>query len=134
MNNATNQQISIEVNLPNHDAELKNIEGYIEQLKQRHKVGKNDQRMLSLKDYERLQYLTIKTLELLGELSMPAFNVRDELHDKYVLSYKSSPELARKLWLDHYERIHTKYNTLKNRCFKLLDDLEESINKITKKK
>lgn len=129
--NTVKESIKIEVTLPNHDPELDNIENYINQLKHRHKVGKINHKMLSLKDYEKLQDLTIKTLELIGELSMPAFNVRDELYDKYVLAYKSSPQLAKKLWLDHYGKIHARYNTLKNRCYKLLDDIEESIIKVT---
>lgn len=128
--NTIKQSIHIEVTLPNHDPELDNIENYINQLKQRYKLGKSN-RLFTLKDYEKLQDLTIKTLELIGELSMPAFNVRDELYDKYVLAYKSSPQLAKKLWLDHYGKIHTRYNTLKNRCYKLLDDIEESIIKLT---
>lgn len=126
--NSPDQPIIIEVKVPNHDQELENIKNYIAQLKQRYKIlTKRNKRLVTEDEYVKIRELTINTLELVGELSMPAFDIEQELHDKYILAYKSSPELAKKLWLDHYERIHTKYDTLKNRCFKLVEDIDKSI-------
>ena len=129
--NTPDQEIIIEVELPNHDVELENIKNYIDQLKNRYKMG-TTRKKLTITEYERIRDLTLNTLELVGKLSMPAFNIEDELEEKYVMAYRSSPQLAKTLWLDHYERIHRKYNTLKNRCYKILDELESSINKLKK--
>jgi hypothetical protein len=126
------QPIIIDIKLPNHNNELENIKKYITQLKQRYKLL-NKINNLSLDEYSKLRDLTLNTLELLGDLSIPAFDIQDELHDKYILAYKSSPELAKKLFLDHYERIHAKYDTLKNRCFRLIENIDESIDNIKNK-
>lgn len=125
--------IIIEVDLPDHFDELNNIRNYLDQLKDRFKRGKTNKK-LPLVEYEKIQDLLVNTLGLLGKLSTPAFNIEDELEDKYVLAYPSSPKLAKKLWLDHYGRIHRKYNMLKDRCFKMLDEVEKEINKLKKKK
>jgi hypothetical protein len=125
------QPVVIDVELPDHTEEIKNIANYLDQLKNRFRAGKTNKK-LSLNEYEKIQDLLVNTLGLLGKLSTPAFNIEDELEDKYVLAYPSSPQLAKTLWLEHYERIHHKYNTLKNRCFKMLDDVEKEIIQIKK--
>ncbi|MDA3781028.1 MAG: hypothetical protein PF487_12525, partial [Bacteroidales bacterium] len=67
----------------------------------------------------------INILEYVGKLSMPAFAIEDELKEKYKLNFLHAPELGKKLWLDHYGNVHRPYNLLKNRSFKMLEDLDE---------
>ena len=64
-----------------------------------------------------------KTFKKLFE-AVTVFEIEEQMKDMYFKQYKHSPQLARKLWLDHYEKIHHPYNLLKNRCFGLLDKLD----------
>ena len=61
----------------------------------------------------------------MGNLSLPAFACEDIIEKEYFTKYKHAPELAKKLWWDHYERIHRPYTLFKNRLFKMIEDLDE---------
>lgn len=120
--------IAYDFNLPTHANELSKAEEVIEKLKNKIKeitVNKtiNDQLHLTL--FEEI----IRVLDYIGRLSEPFFDIEDKLEELYVLQYPHSPQLAKKLWLDHYETIHHPYNLLKNRCFRMLDELDESFIK-----
>lgn len=67
----------------------------------------------------------IKSLDYVGSLSLPAFNAISDIEFHYTMKYLPYPNLAKKLYLDHYSIIHQPYNILKNRCFRLLDMLDE---------
>jgi len=56
---------------------------------------------------------------------MPAFAIEDDIERLYTLHYAKFPELAKKLCNDHYENIHHPYTLLKNRCFRMLEDLDK---------
>jgi len=111
-------------NLPNHSNELSKAESIIEKHQQAFKVLQN-RNNIEDHEYTRLFEETIRMLDYLGRLSTPAFAIRNELEELYFKKFIHSPELAKKLWLDHYKNIHHPYNLLKNRCFKLLEDLDE---------
>lgn len=118
-------------NLPNHNNQLSVANDVIEKLKI--KLAKLETReSINDKEHELLFEEIIKVLDYVGRLSMSAFTISGELEELYTMRYNHSPELARKLWLDHYENIHHPYNLLKNRCFKLIDELDELYLKLNK--
>ena len=72
----------------------------------------------------------VKQLDFVGQLSVPAFSSLDIMDDMYFKAFKDFPALAKKLWLEHYDKIHRPYTILKNRCHRLMVDLDEAyINK-----
>ena len=117
------QFIQLSVNLPKHQNELSIAENIIEKLKLKFKtiVDDND---ITGNNHKALYEETVRILDYVGRLSMSAFNLETKLEEMYLLKYQHSPQLAKQLWLEHYETIHQPYNKLKNRCFKLLDDLD----------
>lgn len=128
----TKDFIEADLQLPNHANELSKAESEIEGLKYKleiitRKGGMNDE--LHDKLYER----TCRILDYVGQLSIPAFNIEDLLEEMYTIKFKHSPALAKKLWLDHYEHIHHPYNLLKNRCYRMLGELDKEYFRINKK-
>jgi hypothetical protein len=124
---------SINIELPDNTEKLNNIEKYIKTLNSRFKLLVNNNEF-SKKKYEIIHDLIVETLIMLGDLSLPALDVVDELEKKYILAYPNSPKLAKKLWLDHIDKINHRYDLLKNRCYFLIDDLEEEIIRLKIKK
>ncbi len=124
--------IEHDFNLPNHNNQLSIANDNIEKL--RHKFRVLETKMsINDKEHELMFEEIIKVLDYVGRLSMPAFTISEDLERMYTIRYNHSPELARKLWLDHYEDIHHPYNLLKNRCFKLIDELDELYVKLNRK-
>jgi hypothetical protein len=119
------QHISHDFNLPNHNNQLSKADDIIEKLKKRIEIHIT-QKTLDLKNFTPLYEEVVRVLDYVGRLSMPAFAIEDELEEMYTLKFHHSPELGKKLWLDHYETIHHPYTVLKNRCFKLLELLDET--------
>lgn len=126
-----NEFITLDLKLPNHANELSKAEDVIEKIKCRFKKYQ-ETNTITNKEYIALYENTVRVLDYVGRLSIPAFNVEDELEEQYFKKFKHSPELAKKLWLEHFENIHHPYNILKNRCFKLLEDYDELYLKIYK--
>lgn len=110
--------------LPDHTRELSQAESLIEKYKSELKEYRPTI-VQDNKSYSNFHHKIIQVLEYVGNLSLPAFNLSDILETEYFKRYKHSPELARKLWTQHYHQVHKPYNVLKNRCFTLLDRLEE---------
>jgi hypothetical protein len=124
--------ITVDLKLPNYSNELSKANDVIEKLKK--KIDKiTIDKTIDDKLHTDLFEEVIRVLDYVGRLSMPAFAIEDDLERMYIKQYLHSPELAKKLWLDHYEKIHHPYTLLKNRCFKLLDDLDEVYIKVHKK-
>jgi len=120
----TTQFICTEVlDLPVQVNELSKAEDIIEKLKSKFETVKLNKNITD-ESHTRLYEETIRVLDYVGRLSMPCFAVEDQLEEMYLIKFKRTPELAKKLWLDHYEVIHHPYTLLKNRCFRLLDDLD----------
>ncbi len=127
-----NEFIETNFNLPKHDNQLSNADDVIAKL--RLKLARVIVReSINDREHELLFEEIIKVLDYVGRLSMPSFEIAEELERMYTMRYNHSPELARKLWLDHYEQIHHPYNILKNRCFKLIDELDEFYLRVNKK-
>jgi hypothetical protein len=123
--------ITHDFKLPNHANELSKAEDVIEKIKCRFK-SYQEAKSISNKQYLTLYEETIRVLDYVGQLSLSAFNIENEIEELYFKQFKHSPELAKKLWLEHYEKIHHPYDILKNRCFKLLDEYDELYFKLNK--
>lgn len=112
------------IQIPNHCNELEKATEFINNLKYEFRQRERREE-ISKKDYVHLYQETIRVLYYVGDLSQSAFNCEDRLEEKYLIMYAHSPELAKKLFWDRYHEIHKPYNLLKNRCFTLLDQLED---------
>lgn len=116
--------IKHDFNLPNHENELSKAGDVIEKLKaklSKHKTTRNinDKQFVSF--YEE----TIRALDYVGRLSMSVFAIEEEVEAMYTKQHIHAPVLAKTLWLERYEELHHPYTLLKNRCFKILDELDE---------
>lgn len=119
----SNKLIKHDFNLPCHGNELSDAENNILKTKFRlDEIKKN--KTIDDNTYHTMFKHIVRVLDYVGGLSMPAFAVQNELEEMYKMKFLNSPELARKLWLDHYGEIHKPYNILKNRCYRLLDVLD----------
>jgi hypothetical protein len=123
------QHIVHDFKLPNYSNELSKAEDLISKFKYKIQeliVNENITDTIHDHFYNEI----IRVLDYVGRLSTPAFDIQDELERMYTLKFKHSPELAKRLWLEHYETIHHPYNLLKNRCFRMLDDLDKCYENI----
>ena len=107
-----------------NEDELSKATDFIEKLKFELKSIISERKPINDIEFVLMYNQIIRGLEYVGNLSLPAFAVRDKIEETYELKYRHAPELAKKLWYDHYEKIHHPYNILKNRCYRLLDDLD----------
>jgi len=120
----TEQFLGVEfLELPTHENELSKAEDLIEKHKNRLRVIQM-QRTIDDKSHDTFFNEVVRVLDYVGKLSMPAFAVEDQLEEMYAIKFKHSPQLAKKLWLDHYEVIHKPYTLLKNRCYRLLEEVD----------
>jgi hypothetical protein len=76
---------------------------------------------------------TIKILLYVADLSLPIFNLMDKIERKHYTMNKDNHNLARKLFLEEYRALHVKYDTIKNRCYQILSDIDKEYYKQTKK-
>ena len=110
--------------VPNHQLELEKAEEYIEDLKFKFRNCERLQKITE-KEYIELYQETIRILYYVGDLSQPLFDCQEELEDRYIKMYIHSPELAKKLFFEKCHEVHKPYNLLKNRCYTILDGLDE---------
>jgi len=120
--------VSIRVDVPNHSRELLKTEKLIEKLKNRLKIIAI-QRSIDDNTHTKTFDKVVFILMYIGDLSEFVFDIRDELEQQYVKTYIKTPELAKTLWLKHYDRLHHPYNVLKNQCYKLLEELDAQYHK-----
>jgi len=127
-----NIQIVHDFNIPDHKEELNKANELIINIKTKFK---NVQliKIFDGKTHLNLYDETILALDYIGRLSEMAFALEDEMEEYYFKTYSNSPQLAKKLFLSHYAKINQPYNLLKNRCFKILDELDKEYYKINKK-
>lgn len=118
--------------LPNHSSELSKAEDIIEKFKNRLKIIELQKRIDDKTHTDTYEEI-IRVLDYVGRLSQYVFNIEDELEALYTSRYKHSPELSKKLWLDHYDSLHHPYSLLKNRCFRMLEELDAMYYKRHKK-
>lgn len=69
---------------------------------------------------------TVKMLDYVGRLSMFIFPIEDVLYESYKMKYLHAPHLGIKLWTDYCESLHKPYSILKNKCYRMLEDLDDA--------
>jgi len=122
------QFITTELNLANHSNELSIAEEHIDKLKNRFKIIE-DEDSINDRKHNILYEEIVRVLDYIGRLSTSPFTLESKLEEMYLLKYPHSPKLAKQLWLEHYEKIHHPYNILKNRCHRMLEDLDKLYQK-----
>jgi len=120
--------ITYDFNLPDHCNEISKATEFIEKLKHNIEIVKKENSIIDIVHTQLFEEV-MRVLDYVGKLSMPAFEIEEEMRIMYIKQYKHSPELAKKLWIDHYEEIHHPYTLLKNRCFRLIDELDSMYRK-----
>ena len=123
----TEELIAVDLNLPDHSGELGRAEELMYKI--RDKINSNP---LNNKTHPQYYEEIVRVLDYVGNLSIPCFNIEDQLEALYVLRYKHSPALGKKLLLDHYGKLHRPYNILKNRCFRMLEELDTNYIRLYK--
>ena len=114
--------------IPDHTVELAKADEIIKNLKVKLKqiqITKSIDAKIHTELYEEI----VRILDYVGRLSVPVFELEDKFNVLYTLHYPKSPQLAKKLCNDHYENVHYPYTILKNRCFKMLEDLDKEYRK-----
>ncbi len=129
---ADEQFIEHDFNLPDHSNELLTIEEALDKIKTKFKTIIKD-KSIDNKIHDQLYERIIRVLDYTGRLSEPAFAIEKRLEGLYTLKYLKCPAIGKKLWLDHYGSIHHPYNLIKNRCFRMLEELDEEYIKRLKK-
>lgn len=123
--------LNLELDLPDQTEELTNTEYALGEIKTRFReIQKN--KSIDEDIHEELFEEIMILLDYLGYLSQSAFKLRDYIEDEYFKKYKNAPALAKVLWQEHYALIHRPYNILKNRCFRLIDELDKEYYNVHK--
>ena len=125
--------IKIDFNLPSHKDALEQAEQMIVEIRRDFTKLQTD-RSITDKTHEDLYDRTALVLDWIGRMSVPAFDIRNELEEQYLKMYCKTPKLGRKLFDDHYSRLHHSYSRLKNRCFGLFEDLDNEYIRIFNEK
>jgi hypothetical protein len=114
-----------ELNLPDHKNDLSTVEEHIERLK--NKIT-NTISLNSIDDQSHLELYEANMILLtrVGDLSSVVFDICDPLERMYINKYKFSPALAKALWLEHYDNLHRPYTILKNRCYRIQEELDDN--------
>jgi len=121
--------LHIELELPDHTAKLTDAEAKIENLRTRFVEIQNSGKINNY-THEPLYDETVLMLDYLGRLSRPIFGIESTIEEKYCKEYVSEPVKVKKLWYEHYEYIHRPYTILKNRCYRVLEDLDDEFFRV----
>lgn len=132
MEDKTTAFLPIDFKLPDYSNEIITATDIIKNLKEELSIMQMD-KTINDKSHEIMFERIIKVLDYVGRLSQPSFNIEDDLEMLYTEKYIHSPELAKKLWQDHYELIHHPFDLLKNRCFRLIEELDSLFHQINKR-
>jgi hypothetical protein len=124
--------LTTDFKLPDYSNELLTAAQAIEKLKDEIETI-NLNKTITDKSHEIIFERIIKVLDYVGKLSQPSFEIEYKLEELYIINYPHSPELAKKLWQDHYENIHHPFDLLKNRCFRLIEELDAIFHIIHKR-
>ena len=124
--------ITHDFNLPNHHEELLKAEEVIKIIQKRFEVIQTQKSINNATHLELFEEI-VRVLLCVGKLSEPAFEIENDMEKLYTLQFKHEPCLGKQLWLEHYEELHRPYTVLKNRCFRLLEELDKEYIKIHKK-
>ena len=121
------------IQIPDHSPELFGCNEKLEYIKQQLKGIENFQ-SFPPNMFQQLYSLAVRILEKTADLSMSAFDIRDELEEQIFHTYKSNPELAKQMFCSSYEGYHKPYNKIKNRCYSVIEQMESLYFLINKRK
>jgi hypothetical protein len=121
---AKEEFITVDFKLPDHSNELCKAEEVIEKLKKRFEVVQQQKSISDCTHVELFEEI-VRCLMYVGKLSEVCFAIEDQLEALYIKQFKHQPALGKQLWLEHYDTIHHPYSILKNRCFRLLEGLDD---------
>lgn len=116
--------LECELNLPKHDDELAKAEEVIENIKLKLRLHGHNKTITDCTHTAMYEEIA-RILDYVGQLSVPAFEAEPTLEELYYLRYKHSPALGKELFWRHYDQIHKPYTLLKNRCFRLFEELDK---------
>lgn len=114
----------IEIELEDHTKELEQAINILSKVEKDYKWYRDSSSVIPISKKQVLVYMTATVLDLVGELSMTRFDVRETMEQEYHTKFPQSPELGKKLYLDHYENLHKPYDKIKNKCFDLLSKID----------
>lgn len=123
---------TIDISIPNHTNELIEVDEAIEDIKFKINLI-STQNLMDDELHDMLFEDTMKILVFIGDMSVHAFNTFNPLEEAYVMKYPKFPAMSKKLWLEHYDKLHHPYDLRKNRCFTIIDKIDNIyINKYHK--
>ena len=114
----------IAIKLQDHERELEQAKGILSKVEKEYKWYRDTKVEIPHRKMHTLVYMTSTVLDLIGELSMTRFDVRDSMEEDYKKKYLNSPALGKKIFLEHYEGLHKPYDKVKNKCFDLLRKID----------
>jgi hypothetical protein len=104
--------ITLTCTVTRQDFSFKQIYHYLEQIEL--KYLKNQK--LSAAAKQTLSDKVLDVLDIVGEMSLPIFNKRDEIERKWMVGC-TNREAARDSWLKEYSQLHKPYDKLKDRAY-----------------
>ena len=107
----------LEFTVPNHDKDLNEIESTIETIKNE-MAGRVKTMSIVVRD--NLKKTVITQMYRLGFLSTPIFELRIPMEDAY---FKKYGRKGKKMFLNHYEFLHERYDFLKEEIYTLFKKL-----------
>jgi hypothetical protein len=79
--------------------------------------------------HDKLYEDNSKILAYVGDLSKQIFNIESQIEEIYTKHYILTPIEAKHYWYYHYRLLHKPYSLIKNRCWKLFDNLDVEYKK-----
>jgi len=123
--------IAHDFNLPNHTNELVDAEHALIKVRDKLTFIKK-QKSFSPKQHTKMFDRTAEILSYVGSLSKPALELGIEIENLYTIHYMKFPHLAKRLWQEHHASLNAPYNVIKNRCFRMFNELDETYIKLNK--
>jgi len=112
------------ITIPDHTEHLKNAAEKIEKIKQQLNNTIAD-KCIDGNCHTAMYDSIAIVLYYIGQLSQQVFNFEEELEEEYKMAYLKYPELGKKLFWQHYEKLHRPYTLLKNRCYRMFTELDD---------
>ena len=114
----------IEVTLPDVSDKLETASNLLARSDKDYKWYRDNDKEIPLPKKKQLVFVVSTVLDAVGELSQPAFDVRESMEEEYNKKYIKSPALGKQLFLKEYELLHKPFDKLKNKCFDLLTKID----------
>jgi hypothetical protein len=111
--------------LPDHTDQLNKITKVGKNVMKKFDLDKRSYPPLTEKSVETMDYILHKCLRKTADLSMSINEIETKLKDHYTCTYTKSPELGKKLFLDHYFSLHKPYDKVKNMLWKAIFTITE---------